>query len=241
MIIVQKGCSINTSVLPVFLLCLSLAGCGGPWIYSSGHHEALTMTNGLLQENRLAFITPSTITGKEQDKQPLVLAFIEELEAIRPDVRYLTLAETLGQINRAGLSEDYVTMYNEYQSTGIFKRETLHKIGRIAGARYIAQLKLAEFEQETAGRWGILGLRMTETKRARIRLFLQIWDSKDGSIAWEGVHELNYADDTFSEKTPSFREVVRQTARKLVMLLPGKPNLPQGQQLSLGDDEEESI
>ena len=236
-----KGRLGASAILITVLASHGLVGCGGPWMYSSGHHEALSITNGLLQENRLAFLTPSTITGMEQDKQALVLAFIEELRTIRPDIHYLTLAETLGQINRAGLSQDYKTMYDDYESTGLFNREILLRVGKVAGARYLAQLKLAEWEQESVGRWGVLGLRMTETKRARIRLFLQIWDSSDGSIAWEGMHELNYADDTFGEKLPSFRQVVRTTARELVMLLPGKPSLPEQQHLPLGDDSEENI
>ena len=35
-----------------------------------------------------------------------------------------------------------------------------------------------------------------QTKQANIRIFFQIWDSKDGSIAWEGTEEMNYSWDT---------------------------------------------
>jgi hypothetical protein len=111
-------------------------------------------------------------------------------------------------------------MYQDYQNTGLFRREKLKEVGETTGARYLAQLKLAGFEQASTGRWSILGIRMTETKRASIRLFFQLWDTADGTIAWEGVQELTYAHDTVRENPITFRTVVEESARSLVSRLP---------------------
>ena len=61
---------------------------------------------------------------------------------------------------------------------------------------------------------------MLDTKSASIRLFLQIWDSEDGTIAWEGNEELNYAFDTSRERAVTFKTVVETTARNLIAHLP---------------------
>jgi hypothetical protein len=185
-----------THIVLGLLLILALTGCTAPQIYSSSQHQVITLAPGNLEAHGLALITPSTITGLEEDKQALALTFANVLKQLKPGIPCITLSQALGQLNHNGLTNEYMRMFEDYRNTGIFNHDTLKKISSIVGARYLGQLKLAGFSQGTQGRWGVLGLRVVETKYARIRLFLQIWDSTDGSIAWEGVHELNYAYDT---------------------------------------------
>jgi hypothetical protein len=111
-------------------------------------------------------------------------------------------------------------MYFDYSDTGIFKKDALHRVGEVTDARYLAQLKLASFTQNAKGRFSILGIRMIQTQEANIRLFFQIWDSKQGAIVWEGTEELNYAWDTTREKPVSFQLVVEEIARNLISKLP---------------------
>jgi len=198
----------------------SAPGCTTHQVHASVQHRAISLKQSELQTYGLAFITPSTVTGQEEDKQALALTFAEVLVAERPAVRCVTLSETLGAINRAGLAEEYRGMYEDYRNTGIFKRDILQKVGEATGTRYLAQLKLAGFTQGSQSRWGFLGIRMIDTKYASIRLFLQIWDSEDGTIAWEGIEELNYAFDTSRERAVTFKTVVETTARNLIAHLP---------------------
>jgi hypothetical protein len=81
-------------------------------------------------------------------------------------------------------------------------------------------LKLAGFRQESKGRWGALGLRVFETKSTTARLFLQIWDSKEGAIAWEGGVEMTMAYESASEETVTFSSVIEASARRLIARLP---------------------
>jgi hypothetical protein len=136
----------------------------------------------------------------------------------------VTLPETLSAVNRSGLVEDYKRMYEDYRNTGIFERDTLYRVGEVTGTRFLAQLKLSGFGQNSDGRFSFSGLRMIRTKSARIRLFFQIWDSADGDIVWEGVEEVNYATDSFSEEPVTLREVLEEAAQELVGRLPS--NLP---------------
>ncbi len=86
--------------------------------------------------------------------------------------------------------------------------------------RYIVQLKLAHFKQDSKGRWGLLGVKISQTNRASLRVFIQIWDSKTGSIAWEGIEELALARETTKEKPLTFTSVVGEAAENLIKKLP---------------------
>ena len=142
------------------------------------------------------------------------------MKAERPLLKVVTLAETLGAVNRVGLADDYRHMYEHYRDTGLFPNNVLSQIGRAAGARYLAQLKLQGFSQGSKNRFGLLGLRLVETQYADVRVFLQIWDSRDGSIAWEAMQELRISLDTTSDEPVMLRELLERSARDLVARLP---------------------
>ena len=218
---VVNGLSRFTMLL---FLPIWLAACSAPTVYTSLQHRSINLNPGDLQHGGIAFITPSSITGREEDRQSLALSFVSILLSEHKDIRVVTLAETLSAINRANLTAEYNAMFDEYQDTGSFQQQTLRKIGEVTGVRYLAQLKLAGFRQETAGRLGVLGLRLIETKRANLRIFLQIWDSQEGSIVWEGLEELNLSTDTFTENTISFNDIARQSARELLEHIPYQKN-----------------
>lgn len=202
----------------VLALC---AGCaGGPQLSATVHHHTLGLDTGALETGGLAFVTPSVALGKEEDKQVIALIFSEALVARRPGIAVVTLPETLGLINSNGYADDYRRMYEDYRDTGIFRRDYLAQVGRLTGVRYVAQLNLAAFSQDSVGRLSLLGLRLLETKRASARLFFQIWDSASGKIAWEGVQEMNYAYDTSKEAPVTFRSVIEASALRLIEALP---------------------
>lgn len=210
---------VSRTVVALVLTALA-TGCSTRQVYSTSQHQAITLAAGDLDAHGVAIITPSSVTGQEEDKEALALTFAEVLRARRPAVQTVTLAETLGAINRNGLARAYKDMYDDYQRTGILKRQTLQALAGHTGARYLLQLKLAAFGQGSSNRWGILGVRVVDTKYARIRLFGQIWDAADGSVAWEGMEELDYAFETTRERAVSFREVVRETSGRLIARLP---------------------
>jgi len=202
------------------LLLPVMSGCFGTQIYPTLEERAISLRAGDLETAGLAFITPSTATGQEEEKQAVALIFAEVLKRARPKVRIVTLAETLGAVNKAGLAEAYKGMYADYRDTGLFNRDTLTKISTATGTRYIAQLKLQQFSQGEKERFGIFGLRIVETRFAGIRLFFQIWDSRDGTIAWEGTQETQYSHDTVKENPVTFRTVIERTASDLTARLP---------------------
>jgi hypothetical protein len=202
------------------LVTLALTGCTGVQIHRATMHHTVSLTPEKLVSNCMAFLTPSTPTGQEEDKQALVLGFVDVIHELREGVCVVPLSETLGAINENNLSEDYLEMYHDYKETGLFRADLLKKISDITHARYLVQLNLSGFKQESLGRFSFLGWRLVDTKIGNIRIFVQVWDGHTGTIAWEGSQELNYADDTFKEKPVTFRLVVRQAAEELVNRLP---------------------
>ena len=202
------------------LVCLAGCGPGGAQIYSTINHHQFSLSGDALKNSGIAFITPSTVTGQEEEKQAVAFTFVETLKTQRPDIRCVSLPETLSAINKADLVDDYQRMFAEYKDTGLFDSKILYKVGQVTGARYLGQLKLAGFSQGSKGRFSVFGLRMLETSYAKLRLFFQIWDARDGSIAWEGVQELNWSEEEVNEDAVSLQTVIGEAARNLAKRLP---------------------
>ncbi len=208
-------------------LALGLTGCANQNLAARTQQSVPTtqvlvinLSSEDLRKGGLAIITPSSATGQEEDRQALALAFTEVLLNVRPDLRVVSLPQTLSAINRAGFTREYRQMFEDYRLAGIFDNEALQKVASVTGARYVAQLKLGAFRQESKDRFGMLGLRMLQTKTSTIRLFLQIWDSTNGSVAWEGAQESTLSHESMAEEYVSMKSIVQESARDLLKRLP---------------------
>lgn len=207
--------------LPLLAALVLLAACeSAPQIYSNPKHETLQLTQAELREGGLAFLTPSTVTGQEEDKQTLAYVFASTLQSERPDLRFVPLARTISAVNQAGLAETYRRMYHDYRDTGVFEAAMMQRVAQAAGVRYLGQLKLARMDQSSRGRFGMLGLSLLNTQYAYMRVFFQVWDSRNGAIVWEGIDEVTLAMDTGKELPMSFQSVAGQAAKDLVQRLP---------------------
>lgn len=204
----------------VLVGCLTLAACASVQVFPTSHSRALSLAPGHIEEYGIAFITPSTATGREEEKQAVAFLFAEAMKRERPAMRVVSLPETLSAVNRAGLVDAYKRMYEDYRDTGLFKRDMLERVAQVTASRYIAQIKLQEFAEGSKERFGALGLRIVETRYARVRLFFQIWDSRDGAIAWEGLEEILYSHERINEEPVTFQKAVSRTAEQLVRRLP---------------------
>ena len=205
----------------VFPLVMAAAGCSfRPVHYPTLNQQVLSLRKGDLEAAGVAFVTPSTITGQEQEKQAVALTFTDVLATQRPDVKVVTLAETLSAVNRTGFVDAYRRMYEDYRDTALLPADVLRRLGASTGARYIAQLKLQGFTQNSKNRLGILGLRIIDTQLGDVRLYLQIWDSRDGSIAWEGMQELRIARDSTTEEPVTMHILLARSAQDLIAKLP---------------------
>jgi hypothetical protein len=205
----------------LLLVLLSMVcSCFVPQVYDVTDHRLISLNADDLQKQGIAFLTPSTITGQEEEKQAVALIFADVLKKERPAIRCVGLPETLNALNEAGLANDYKRMIADYRDTGIFNRDILQKVGEATKTGYVAQLKLMTFIQGSSERFGGLGLRMIETKYSHVRLFFQIWNTRGGFIAWEGVQEMHYAVDTIADKSVTLKTTINKAAKDIIKYLP---------------------
>ena len=203
------------------LLLAVTAGCSTPPVYySTLNTQPISLRAGDLESGGIAFITPSTVTGQEQEKQTVALAYADVLKRERPKLTVVSLAETLSAVNKAKLVEPYRRMYDDYRDTALFPADVLKRVSEATGARYLAQLKLQGFTQNSKGRFGVLGFRVSETVIGDVRLYLQVWDARDGSIAWEGTQELRIATDSTTQEPIMLRDLIERSAADLIAKLP---------------------
>ncbi|MFN2645111.1 MAG: hypothetical protein ABR570_08980 [Burkholderiales bacterium] len=203
------------------LVVLAIGGCSlAPLYYPTLNEHVVALHKGDLEASGIAFVTPSTVTGLEQEKQAVALTFTDVLASTRPGIKVVSLAETLSAVNRAGLVDAYRRMYEDYRNTALLPADVLRRLSAATGARYIAQLSLQGFMQNSKNRLGILGLRIIDTQLGDLRLHVQIWDSHDGSIAWEAMEELRIAKETTREEPIMLRTLLERSARDLVAKLP---------------------
>ena len=110
--------SIRAQMLAMRLMCLMallLSGCStSNQLHSTTQVLDINLTRHALQASGIAFITPTSVTGQEEDKQALALAFTDALQLARPDLRVMPLPQTLGAINGAGLANEYRQMFEDY-------------------------------------------------------------------------------------------------------------------------------
>jgi hypothetical protein len=214
--------SLISILLVAAVLMLLLSGCTiAPQTNSEIEYTSIALHANDLENFGIGFLTPAAATTLETDKQSLSLMFADELVQMRPDVRVATLPAVLSAVNENGMAAGYKQMYRDYLETGILEQDLLREIGDVAEVRYLAQLSLAGFKQGGNRRFGVFGLRVVETKQATMRVFMQIWDSDTGVVAWEATQEVNYAYDTGAEKPVTFKTIAELTAREMFKVLPG--------------------
>ncbi len=200
---------------------LLLAACSStPQVQRSLGYQDFSLSPGDLAAHGVAFVTPSSITGHEQDRQTVAFLFAQVLRRERPEIPVVTLAETLSRINAAGMAIEYRDMLDHMDATGVLPGDFLSKIGQVTGARYVVMLKLAQFQSESSRRFGLFSFRLVTTRIATLRLFYQIWDTETASIAWEANQEMTLAFDTVKEEVVTFESMVNEVARDLITRMP---------------------
>lgn len=210
----------SAAVVAAMVALGALAGCA-----SSGRTQSTPKVNAsllapsMLESHGLAFLTPTANADHDEDKQATALAFASILSETRPDIRVVPLAQTLGALNRTGLGRQYQKMYEGFRVTGLLDREVLSKLRGVTGTRYFGLLQLADFSEESAAGSG-LPLASRTVRVAHIRVFLQIWDSVDGTIAWEGVDEVSLHENPDRKIEATFSAAAEQAARDLIAQLP---------------------
>jgi len=140
------------------------------------------------------------------------------LRKVVPNWRVIPPRETATRINTLGLTSDYAIMREMYETTQILNRDTLRKIGRAIGARYVFQPRLASFSQTMTQRWKFpaLEVRMAETRSSVMRMSLHLWDVETGELLWTSSAEATMQSDGVSEDPIYLEDIARATLGSII-------------------------
>lgn len=207
-------------ILTVGLIFMSLLGCTGA--FKQAYFlvdESLRDPDFHLKGVRMAFVTLGS-EDKSEDRWILLDVFAKTIQEKRKGMEVLLPGQSLSLINQAGMAKEYNETIKDYQTSGIFEKKILEKLGGVLKAQYLARLSLVSFDQYSSTRFSFLGLRTVESQLAKMRLFAQIWKTNEGKIVWEGSGEGIITRERFRARPVGFHELARLACEKLVEKLP---------------------
>jgi len=215
-----RGFSCLSHAVIFITLLVVITGCSGPLKQASQFSKEIYRTEQIsdLRNSRIGFLTTAVAQGNGLGEYKSILSDIIEKNFIeeQPEINILTSRDILNRINSADLAGEYVSMIAGYNLTGILERKTLEKVGNVIEVKYIAQPRLSSFTERTSTRLIAFGLSLISTRETSVNISLQIWDTKTGSIVWEGSGQATIAVEAMRAKPVSFEDVAEVASRGLV-------------------------
>jgi len=164
--------------------------------------------------------------GRETYGHVLVQGLVDSLQAQLDGKGVIHPNLAASYINAAGLAPEYAIMLAAYDRTDILERKTLRKIGQAVGVEYVAVPILLNLRERENTRLSVFGLRLAKTSTVTARLQLQFWDTRSGSIAWEGLSDLTLAQEIVRERPIQMADTIRATWESLLQAIPAGPPVP---------------
>lgn len=170
------------------------------------------------EKHPVALFTAITLPALKGNEVSLADYLEDILRKVVPTWKVMSPQETATRINTLGLTSDYAMMREMYETTHILNRDTLRKIGRAIGARYVFQPRLAAFSQTMTERWKFPGLevRMAETRSSLMRMSLHLWDVDTGELLWTSSAEATMQSEAVSEDPVYLEDIARATLVSII-------------------------
>jgi hypothetical protein len=206
------------------LLSIGLTACAGP--LSQINFTAVELqrspdfTHRKLEEGKTAILSAVAVDVFHEYRRVLADSFSKALHDTYPDIPQIPPQETLSLLNNADLTDEYTDMIRTYEISGILRKTSQKKIGRALDVRYLIQVSLLQYSQDTATRFSFLGIRFLQTRSSFLRVFAQIWDIPSGAIVWEGSSSATLAGEDVREKPIPFEAVATRAWQELLKQLP---------------------
>ena len=173
-----------------------------------------------LRHGGLTILSARLGFGHETYGPPLVQGLLEAMQAGLPAARIVHANRAAGDINSAGLADEYAAMLDAYDKTNILDREDLRLIADAVGVRYLAVPILVSFREDRTTRFSVFGFRLGKTASANARFQLQIWDGHVGAVVWEGIADVTLAQEVVRERLVRFEDTVEATWDRLLQEIP---------------------
>lgn len=203
-------------VAGLILFILFMTGCGSiqpRWVVHTSSTQISSSTDlANLEQETMALFTPIASTPLLRgDEAGLGLYLAEAIEKIAPNWKIMSEQQTIGLINRYGLTEEYARLRQGVDQNHILERELLQKIGERIGARYVLQPRLAYISQTMTNRLEapVTPFLIFQTRSAVMRLSLQLWDAMSGEPIWFSVAESAVLNETASLEPMFLKDAAR--------------------------------
>ena len=179
-----------------------------------------------LEQEAVALFTPLAPTPLLRgDEAGLGLYLAEAIKKVAPTWKIMDEQQTIGLINRHGLTGEYTRLRQGADQSHILERELLQKIGKSIGARYVFQPRLAYISQTMTDRFEapVSPILILQTRSAVLRLSLQLWDTVSGEPIWSSAAESVVLNETMSLEPMFIKDAARAAfGSMLTDLLTGK-------------------
>ncbi len=173
--------------------------------------------------NSMAILPAVTIPydpSQQIYRETLAGLLYESLKKQKAGPKILPLDYVQGAINKAEMWAEYQKMIKDFDETSILRKDTLQKLGRALGAKYVLLPKLLRFQQETFDRINVLGISFLKTRQSTVDIHAQIWDTESGEVIWHGAGEGTLATEVVRGRPVSFMIVGQSACDSLISRLP---------------------
>ncbi len=165
-----------------------------------------------LEQETVALFTPlAPVPILRGDEAVLGLYLAESIKKIAPAWKIVDEQQTIGLINRHGLTDEYTRLRQGADQSHILERALLQKIGKDIGVRYVFQPRLAYISQTMTDRLEapVAPFLILQTRSAVMRLSLQLWDCASGEPIWSSVVESVVLNETASLEPMFIKDAAR--------------------------------
>ena len=166
---------------------------------------------GALGREPVAVFGALTMPGLRGNEVGLDFMLGEVLQTVAPHMHIVSPQHSISQINQQGLAAEYTQMRTDAEQSHILNRESLKKIGRAIGARYVFQPRLAAFTQTMYDRWTFpgLGVLLVQVRSSNLRMSLQLWNTETGELLWASMAEGTMQNEAVSKDPVYFEDAAR--------------------------------
>jgi hypothetical protein len=181
----------------------ALGGCAGHIYEWEAQTRSLPISPAIsslsLTQEPVAVLSALTPLGHRGLQQGVSFAFDRALSKATPPITTIPSHQVLSQLNAKGLTADYAELVAVYERTGILDRPRLERIGSACSVHYVFQPVFSSFGQEMENRFALLGWRLLQTRITVLRLALQLWDVRTGTVVWASSGEVTLASDVLGQ------------------------------------------
>lgn len=205
-------------------LALLVAGCSsslyGWHVRTNSSQPSPSFNQTVLTQKPVAIFGALAQPGLLGTEAGMDVILAQVFSKVMPQMKVISPVTLLSLINEKGLADEYTRMKMGAFQSNILDRDSLQKLGKAIGARYVFQPRLMAFTQQMTERWKFnfpgIDMRISETRSSVMRVSLQLWDMETGALHWTALAETTMQSEAISQDPVYFEDAARVTFGSLI-------------------------